>query len=288
MTEAVTVGVAIVNYNAGEAIVDCVASLRREGVEHIVVADNGSVDGSDEALINADPELTLIRLDNPGMGAALNRAAELLDTDVVFCLNPDTVLHPGCIKTLTDVLNSDPKIAMVGPRLLNVDKTLYPSARDFPDFTDSVGHAVFGMIAPNNRWTRRYKRLDHDYEARANVDWVSGAAMFTRRAAWEQVKGFDDGYFMYMEDVDLCWRLRQAGWQIVYEPSAELTHIGGVTTKRLPYKMLKAHHLSAIRYNYKTARGPQRLLLPLATAGLLLRLPVALVQRWWAARRSRS
>lgn len=286
MSEAKTVGAVIVNYNTGPDLLDCVASLRSEGLEQIVVVDNGSRDGSDEALIQADPKVILLRLDNPGMGTAMNYGAKKLDTDIVFCLNPDTRTHPGAIGTLLEVINSDPKIAMVGPRLLNEDGTLYPSARDFPDFKDSVGHAVLGMIAPNNPWTRRYKRLDHDYETRAEVDWVSGAAMFTRRAAWEQMGGFDPAYFLYMEDVDLCWRLRKAGWSIVYEPRAELTHIGGTTTTQMPYKMLKVHHQSAIRYNFKTVSGLQRVLLPVVAAGLLLRLPVALAQRWLADRRS--
>jgi GT2 family glycosyltransferase len=109
--------------------------------------------------------------------------------------------------------------------------------------------------------------------------------VFARRTAFESVGGFDDDYFMYMEDVDLAWRLRQHGWKIVYEPAAVLTHVGGVSTGVMPYRMLRHHHRSAIRYNMRTARGAQRILLPVLIAGLALRLPAAWLHHYLKQRR---
>jgi len=275
-----TVGVVIVNYNAGNHLVDCVASVRAEGISDLVVVDNGSTDGSADALLAADPEVKLLHLDNPGLGAAVNRGTHELRTDVVFCLNPDAIVHPGAIKTLTTALESDDGVAMVGPRLLNVDGSIYPSARSFPQLSHAIGHAVMSLMKPNNRWTRRYKRLDENYEVAHEVDWVSGAAMFVRRSAFDEVNGFDPAYFLYMEDVDLCWRLHNAGWSVVYEPAAIVTHVQGVSTGKTPYRTLRSHHRSAIKYNVRTAQGFERLLLPVVVAGLAARLPAAWIHRY--------
>ena len=127
-----------------------------------------------------------------------------------------------------------PASAWSGPRLLNADGTLYPSARTFPDLVDAIGHGLLGMVAPGNRFTRRYRLLDWDHRQPARVDWVSGACFLVRREAWDAVGGFDPAYFMYMEDVDLCWRLGRAGWGVGYEPAAEVTHVQGVSANQPP------------------------------------------------------
>jgi N-acetylglucosaminyl-diphospho-decaprenol L-rhamnosyltransferase len=104
------------------------------------------------------------------------------------------------------------------------------------------------------------------------------------RVAFEQVRGFDDAYFMYVEEVDLCWRLRQAGWSIVHEPRARVVHIGGASAGRRPYAMVLAHHRSLWRFSVRTTAGSDRLLLPLAAVGILSRSVLALARvamlRW--------
>ena len=283
-----SVGAVIVNFNAGKHLLACVASARREGIERIVVIDNGSDDGSPERLLTADPEVHLIRLANPGFGAANNVGIDALDTDVVFMINPDAVLHEGAVDTLRITMNSDPAIAICGPRLSNVDGSLYPSARNFPSLRHAIGHGVMFMVWKNNPWTRRYRRLDEDYTKQAEVEWLSGAALFARRSAVLSVGGFHEAYFLYMDDTELCWQLHRRGWKMVYEPAAVLTHIGGVSTGRAPYKRLRHHHMSAIRYNVRTARGIDRVLLPIVVAGLAARLPIAWLQHLLSSRRATS
>lgn len=280
MTVPMTIGVVIVNYNAGSLLTACVQSVRAEQAAAIVVVDNGSTDGSDQALLQRFPDTQLLRLKNPGFGAANNHGAKQLQTDVVFCINPDTVVHPGAFARLLQALASDPAIGVVGPRLLNSDGSVYPSARAFPRFLAGAGHGIVGLIWPDNRWSRAYKRLDHSYDQAGRVDWVSGAAMFMRRSAFDSVAGFDEGYFLYMEEVDLCWRLRERGWKVMFDPGAVLTHVQGVSTARRPYRMLWSHHASAIRYNLKTTKGAARLVLPIVVGGLLLRLPFAWLAQW--------
>jgi N-acetylglucosaminyl-diphospho-decaprenol L-rhamnosyltransferase len=115
---------------------------------------------------------------------------------------------------------------------------------------------------------------DHGRPAAA-VDWVSGACMLVRRSAFEAVGGFDEGYFMYVEDVDLCWRLARAGWRIGYEPSGRVVHALGASSRLMPYRMIAAHHRSLLRFASRTTTGGRRAVLPLVAAGLGVRTGVA-------------
>lgn len=278
------VGAVTVNYNAGEHLVRCVRSLKADRIDEIVVVDNGSDDDSLAKLESEHPDVRVIHMPNPGLGAATNAGVATLDVDAVFILNPDTEVRPGTVDKLKAVLEADGEVAIVGPRVDNPDGSRYPSVRRFPSFLDGAGHAIFGMLAPGNRWTRRYRMDDMgDIHARY-VDWVSGSAMFTRKSAFESVGGFDEGYFMYMEDTDLCWRLHKAGWKIYYQPDAVIMHVQGVSTSQLPYKMLRVHHQSLLRYHSRNAQGVGRLLTPLVAIGLGVRLPVAIAQRYFNGR----
>jgi N-acetylglucosaminyl-diphospho-decaprenol L-rhamnosyltransferase len=117
--------------------------------------------------------------------------------------------------------------------------------------------------------------LDWDHAAPLDVDWVSGAFFLVRRRTWEEVAGFDPQYFMYLEDVDLCWRARRAGWRVGYEPGGEVVHVQGVSAAQHPYRMQVAHHRSMWRFARQTSSGVRRLALPVVAAGLVLRVGVA-------------
>ena len=266
------VGAAVVNYNAGDHLLACVRSLRAEGVAEIVVADNGSIDGSADALAAADPGVTVLALGaNLGFAVGANRAVAATSGDAALVLNPDTVVGPGAVAALRAALDGDPGLAVVGPRVNNPDGSLYPSARRFPDLVAAAGHGFLGLVSPRNRFTRRYRMTDWDHGERRDVDWVAGTAMLVRRSAFDQVGGFDERYFMYVEDVDLCWRLRAAGWRVGYEPEAVVVHEIGVSSQQVPYRMIAAHHRSLYRFASTTATGTRRALLPAVAAGLALR-----------------
>ncbi len=111
------------------------------------------------------------------------------------------------------------------------------------------------------------------------VDWVSGACFLVRRSAFEQVGGFDEAYFMYAEDVDLCWRLGRAGWLVAYLPSAEVTHLHGVSTDRHPFRMIFEHHRSLLRFASRSSDGWRRALLPLVALGIGFRACLACLAR---------
>jgi N-acetylglucosaminyl-diphospho-decaprenol L-rhamnosyltransferase len=271
---AAPVRAVVVNYNAAEHLLACVAGLLAAGAE-VVVVDNGSTDSSRAALAAAHPGVRWIDAGrNLGYGGAANVGAAASDADVLVC-NPDLTVDPGAVRALTRRLAEEPDLGVVGPLVHNPDGTVYPSARTFPDLVDAMGHGLIGLVAPQNRFTRRYRLLDWDHRDRRSVDWVSGACMLVRRRAWEEVGGFDTAYFMYLEDVDLCWRIGQAGWRVAFEPGAEVTHVQGASTRLHPYRMLAVHHLSMWRFAWRTTRGARRALLPVVAIGLIGRFGVA-------------
>lgn len=284
---AADVAAVIVNYNAGDYLADCVRSVRAEGVDAVVVVDNASVDGSLDALTRSDLSPRIIRLPrNEGYGAAANRGVAVTTTPYVLVLNADTVVEPGMVKGLVAAFERDPELGIVGPRLDNQDGTLYPSAREFPKLGDAIGHAFLVDIAPNNRFTRRYRMLDWDHREARRVDWVSGAGFLIRRRAFDAVGGFDGAYFMYLEDVDLCWRLGRAGWFAAYEPTVGLMHVQGVSTARVPYRMVLAHHRSMLRFWWRSTPPSRRLLAPVVGLGVAVRATAELARRALELRRA--
>jgi N-acetylglucosaminyl-diphospho-decaprenol L-rhamnosyltransferase len=274
------VAAVIVSYNVADLLLDCIASLRADGVRRVVVVDNASRDDSVAAVRRTFPDVDVLALpENLGFGSGVNRGMARVDADHVLVVNPDVVVHPGSTKVLLDALESDPGLAVVAPRIETPDGGLYPSARRFPDLVDAAGHAFLHFVWPANPFSRRYRMLDWDHAEAADVDWVAGTHFLVRRAAWDAVGGFDEGYFMYMEDVDLCWRLWRSGWRCGYEPAATVTHAIGRSTDQTPYRMIAAHHRSLLRYASRTTTGRRRALLPLIAVALALRTVLAWAQR---------
>ena len=275
------VAAVVVSYNTRDHLRVCLASLATAGIDRIVVVDNGSTDGS-QAVVEAAGATWAPTGANLGYGRAANRGAAhpvAAGADFLLVCNPDLDLSAGAVTTLVAALDEAPQVGAVGPRLVNPDGSLYPSARTFPDLVDAMGHGLFGLVAPRNRFTRRYRLLDWDHGQAADVDWVSGACFLVRRQAWDAVGGFDESYFMYMEDVDLCWRLGRAGWRVRYEPAAEVLHVQGVSADQHPYRMLAAHHRSMWTFARRSTTGSRRLALPVVAVGLAARLAVAAGRR---------
>ncbi len=265
----------VVNHDAGTLLLECVASLLAEGVDDVVVVDNASTDGSPEALAAAHGDVRLVRTGaNLGYGAGANRGIPATSGDYVVVSNPDVAVHGGAVAALAGALEADATVAIAGPRIEEPDGSRYPSARRFPSFVDAAGHALLAGVAPGNPFSRRYRMADLDAAVPTEVDWVSGAFFVARRRALEELGGFDEAYFMYAEDTDLCWRARRAGWGVLYVPAAAVTHLQGVSTARRPYRMLVAHHRSVFRFAVRTTTGWRRLALPVMALVLALRLAV--------------
>jgi GT2 family glycosyltransferase len=253
--------VCIVNWNTREDLKQAITSVLESGREvslQLVVLDNASRDGSAEMVREEFPGVTLIESDeNLGFARGYNRAAAEAAGRHLLMLNPDTVAHPGALRRLVEFLDAEPAGGAAGPRLLNADGSLQYSCRRFPTpLAALLRNTVLGRLAPNNHYTRDYLMADWDHSEVRAVDWISGAAMCIRREAWEQVGGFDEGYFMYAEDMDWCLRAQQAGWKVYYVPDAMIMHHIGRSSDQRPLPMVVAFHRSAARF-YRRHYAPK-------------------------------
>jgi N-acetylglucosaminyl-diphospho-decaprenol L-rhamnosyltransferase len=277
------VGVVTVSYGSQGVLAGFLASIpaasRRSS--YVVVTDNmASADSPVAAMAEAAGAHYAPMDSNVGYGSAMNAGVALLPADIrwVVLSNPDVVLTSGSIDELVRVARSDEAIAAVGPALLTGDGEIYPSARAVPSLRTGVGHALFVNLWVENPWTRAYR---NDREAAAverDAGWLSGACILVRRELFEEVGGFDPGYFMYFEDVDLGYRFGKAGYRNVYAPSAVAVHTGAHATTTESDRMIVSHHASARRFLHRKYSGawlwPVRVTLTLG-----LRLRSALLRR---------
>ncbi|WP_305092209.1 glycosyltransferase family 2 protein [Prescottella sp. R16] len=287
--------VVTVTYSPGEHLEHFLSTLADATTENpqVILADNGSVDGTPEAAAAAHDHVRLLRTGgNIGYGGAINRAVAEIDPDIEFVLvvNPDVRWSPGSIDELLAAAQRWPRAGALGPMVRELDGSVYPSARAVPDLVSGAGHAVLGSVWPSNPWTQRY-RQDSETITERPAGWLSGSCLLLRRVAFDAIDGFDSRYFMYMEDVDLGDRLGRAGWLNVFVPSAEVTHAKGHAAGRHPELMLPAHHESA--YRFQADRHPAWWQAPLRWAlrgGLALRskLAVAAAVRQRGASESRD
>jgi len=277
----------IINYEAGPLLIDCVRSVLADtsaGPVELVVVDNGSRDGSVEALQTAFPEVRVVRSPgNVGYARGANFGVAASYAPVIAVLNADLTLVPGSAGALVARLEQDAGLGAVGPRVRNPDGSDYPSARRLPSVPVAVGHGLLGLWWASNPFTKRYRQLDADPARARPVDWASGSALWLRRDALDAVGGWDERYFMYMEDVDLCWRLRRSGFGVAYEPAGEVVHVQGAVTSRQPYRMLLEHHRSAWRFARRRFRGARVALLPFAAVYLVFRAMLAIAEHAWRA-----
>jgi N-acetylglucosaminyl-diphospho-decaprenol L-rhamnosyltransferase len=277
----------VVNYEAGPLLTDCVRSILADtsaGDVDLVVVDNGSRDGSVDALRAAVPEVRVV--DSPGnvgYARAANLGIAATRADVVAVLNADLTIEPGTARAMLACFADQPALGAAGPRIRNLDGTDYPSARTSPSIPVAVGHGVLGLWWPTNPFTARYRQLAADPERARPVDWVSGAAIWLRRRALDAVGGWDERYFMYMEDLDLCRRIRVAGFDVAYEPAGAVTHVQGASTSRHPYRMLAQHHRSAWTFARRRLTGATAVFLPFAGVYLLARCGLAMAEHAWHA-----
>lgn len=222
----------------------------------IVVADNLPGTGRTREVVTAAGGVYRPMRSNLGYGGAINEVVRDLPAGVewVMITNPDVVFHPGAIDRLVEAGSTSADVGAVGPLVLNEDGSVYPSAREVPGIRVGSGHAVFSNIWPSNPWTRRYHASTASNVER-DAGWLSGSCLLVRRTAFDGIGGFDEGFFMYFEDVDLGYRLSRAGWRNRFTPTAEVTHTGGHSTAGESAAMIRAHHRSAERFIRKKYSG---------------------------------
>jgi N-acetylglucosaminyl-diphospho-decaprenol L-rhamnosyltransferase len=278
--------VVVVNYNGADFVLDCLRNISDEGPADIVVIDNASTDGSAELIARDHAGAKLIRnATNRGFAAAANQGIRATTTPYVFLLNPDATVRPGLLATLAATLDANPRAGAVGPLVRNPDGSVQPTKRAFPSLWNSVLHGLVGLVWPNNPGTRAYTLADASFTQARTVDWVAATAVAFRREAFEAIGGFDESFFFFVSDVDLCRRLWDAGFEVWFEPRAEVVHAWGGSWTQRPLRFLWEHQRSLFRYVTKHRRGVWVLAYPFIAAGLLLRF-VLLAIRWVFTRRS--
>ncbi|HSF42578.1 MAG TPA: glycosyltransferase family 2 protein [Thermoanaerobaculia bacterium] len=276
--EEPSVAVAVVSYNTRDDLRACLESVRADAPGPVVVADNGSRDGSATLVRSEFPEaLLLVDESNPGFGAAANRAIAACASPYVLLLNADTRVTPGALRALAAYLDAHPRAAVAGPRLVNPDGTLQASC--FP-FIGTL-HLMLEKT-PVARWLSRVPPLrdrwllSHSPHDRPRVvPWVLGAALAIRREAFEVIGGFDASFFMYSEEIDLCWRFQKAGWEVHFAPGATVVHVGGASTgQRRPEMAVRQVASSRLFYRRHYSRlraGTLETMIGAAMLGRLLR-----------------
>jgi N-acetylglucosaminyl-diphospho-decaprenol L-rhamnosyltransferase len=257
--QAPDLSIIIVSWHVRDLLRTCLASLQAgSGVTtEVIVIDNASADGSAEMVAHEYPAVHLIRNpDNRGFTQANNQGLALCRGRYVLFLNPDTQVVGDALRTMVSYMDAHPETGALGPQLRFGDGTPQSSRRRFPTFAVALFESSpVAWHWPNNRWARWYHLAEQPDDCVQTVDWVVGAALLARRAVLDQIGGFDEGYFMYSEELDWCRRAVANGWQIVYLPTALIIHHEGKSSEQA----VAARHIhfqtSKVRY-FRKFHGP--------------------------------
>jgi GT2 family glycosyltransferase/glycosyltransferase involved in cell wall biosynthesis len=264
--------VVILNWNVASLLTECLHSLPSASDgwwarTEVIVVDNASTDESVALVREEFPHVRLIALpSNAGFSAGNNVGIRASRGRYILLLNPDTVCYPQSISRLCDYMEAHLATGIAGPRLLNPDGSLQPSRRRFPTFSTALLESTpLQPLFHDSAGIRRFYMLDRPDGEVQQVDWLSGAALLCRRETLRQCGLFDPGYFMFSEEVDLCRRVRDAGWEVVYHPDAQVTHFGGQSTnqaiasRHISFNASRARYFS--KYEGPLAGGVMRLYL---------------------------
>jgi len=266
--------IVIVNWNTKDLLIQCLKSLKwtlqRLEME-VFVVDNGSTDGSKEAVRAEFPEVVLI--DNPlnlGFAKANNQAMRLLKGKYALLLNPDTQVKEGAIETLKAFMDHHPEAGVVGPQLLNGEGSKQNSIANFPSLaTELLNKSFLRWLFPG-----RFPGKERTYSDPIEVDSVIGACMMVRRETMEQVGLLDEGYFLFLEETDWCFRMKKAGWKVFHYPRAELYHFQGKSAEQDKKRARVEYYRSRYLF-FKKNRGVWQWVILLV--GLMIKLGIEFV-----------
>ena len=262
--EQVDLTIVVVSWNVRDLLRRCLKSILDSGSSdtgrasphlqiEVTVVDNASSDGSAETVRAEFPQVRLIANDeNRGFTAANNQGLAASQGRTLMLLNPDTELVGDALATMAGYLDGHPQVGAVGPQLRYGDGQLQSSRRRFPTLTTALFEStVVGEWWPTNPFARRFRMADTPDDAIQAVDWLVGACLLVRREVYQQVGGLDEGFFMYSEEVDWCRRIKSAGWEIVYLPTATVVHHEGKSSEQVVATRHIYFQSSKVRYFLK-------------------------------------
>lgn len=249
----------IVSWNVREDLVRCIQSIEenRPFAEFkIIVIDNASSDGTVAHIKQHFPEVTVIaNKENRGFAAANSQGIKKARGQYLFFLNPDTIVHTLSLDVLMNFMDGNSDAGACGPKLLNDDGTTQPSVRRFPTFRGALyRHTVFRFLGIFRSEYKKWLMKDFNYDSEMDVDEVTGAALMVRRSVIDRIGGMDESFFMYYEEVDLCYRIKQSGWRTVFVPDAVVTHLGGRSASQISV-MSRILMLTSLLIFFRKYRG---------------------------------
>jgi N-acetylglucosaminyl-diphospho-decaprenol L-rhamnosyltransferase len=266
------VSVVVVTYNALPLLERSLASV--EGYETIVV-DHGSTDGTVDLVRERFPAARVIEQANLGFGAGMNRGMREAAGDYFLLLNADAWVLGDAVERIVAFAEEHPEAAIVGPKLLNPDGTLQRSVRGFPTVWRIATEYLFlRKIAPGSRLLNAFYGAGFDHESVREAEFVGGACLLVRREAFEAIGGFDEDFFMMSEEVDWCFRFRQAGWKVLFYPGAEVVHVLSSSANPAMFRELVRGHLRFLwkhRGPGEAERARRLMLFALGVRGLVFR-----------------
>jgi len=237
MKDKIDLSICIVNWNAGQFLLDCLASIKRDVSElkyEVIIADNASTDDSIMQIRAIYPWAKLIMNEqNSGFAKGCNIAIAYSSGRYILLLNPDTLIYSGALKKMVNFMDTNQQVGACGPCLIHPDSDKVDiSARNFPKFLPLLWNLSYlDRLLPHSSVFGAYLMNYREKKEQCEVDWVSGACLMVRREAVEQIGGLDENFFMYCEDTDLCYVLKQAGWKIFYLPKVRVAHYKGKCSK---------------------------------------------------------
>jgi N-acetylglucosaminyl-diphospho-decaprenol L-rhamnosyltransferase len=267
-----TVSVVVVTYNALPLLEKSLESVR--GYQTIVV-DHGSTDGTVDFVRDRFPEARVIEQENLGFGAGNNTGMRAASGDFFLLLNADAWVVGDAVERLVGFAEAQPGAAVVGPKLLNPDGTLQRSVRGFPSVWRIATEYLFlRKLAPRSRLLNAFYGAGFDHESVREAEFLGGACLLVRREAFEAVGGFDEDFFMMSEEVDWCYRFRQAGWKVLFYPGAEVVHVLTSSANPAMFRHLVRGHLRFLAKHHgarEAERARRLMLVALRLRGLAFR-----------------
>jgi N-acetylglucosaminyl-diphospho-decaprenol L-rhamnosyltransferase len=267
-----TVSVVVVTYNALPLLEKSLESVR--GYQTIVV-DHGSTDGTVDFVRDRFPEARVIEQENLGFGAGNNTGMRAASGDFFLLLNADAWVVGDAVERLVGFAEAQPGAAVVGPKLLNPDGTLQRSVRGFPSVWRIATEYLFlRKLAPRSRLLNAFYGAGFDHESVREAEFLGGACLLVRREAFEAVGGFDEDFFMMSEEVDWCYRFRQAGWKVLFYPGAEVVHVLTSSANPAMFRHLVRGHLRFLAKHHgarEADRARRLMLVALRLRGLVFR-----------------
>ncbi len=229
----------IVSWNVKSVLSDCIESIEENPASEpfeVVLVDNASSDKTVEFVRNKFPYVVVMANSrNLGFAAANNQGIERSQGECILLLNPDTIVHSGSLDILIEFMDENEDVGICGPQLLNQDGTIQSSVRCFPTFRGALyRHTAIKYLGLFKNEYKKWLMKSFDHKTKMDVDQVMGAALLIRRSIIEDIGTMDEQFFMYYEEVDLCYRLKQAGWRVVFLPEATITHLGGRSSEQIP------------------------------------------------------